>query len=233
MKARGFTLLEVLIAISILGLALTVILSSQVGLYSSAARVHRISLMTNLVRCRMNETTLELMKLGFSLTDETDHGPCCHDESDETFQCVWRIERVELPGGRDLGELLASGSEGESGLGALGALTTIQQTKGASLGEEPSLTDLGGALGGGAMAGGVQSMAPLLMGMVYPKLKPMLEESIRKVTVEIRWNVGVSERTFELVQYVTRPQQGGFSASAGVVADAISSEFERTREASK
>ena len=40
---RGFTLLEVMVAVAILGLALTVILSSQAGIFATGARVQRES----------------------------------------------------------------------------------------------------------------------------------------------------------------------------------------------
>ena len=57
-------------------------------------------------------------------------------------------------------------------------------------------------------------MAPLVMSLVYPDLKPMLEASIRKVTVKVLWKEGSKERSFDLVQYVTNPQQGGLDPNA-------------------
>ena len=71
---RGFTLLEVLVAVSILGLGLTTILSSQVGLFSSASHGQNLTRAVGLARCRMNETELDLLKNGFPLTDQTDEG---------------------------------------------------------------------------------------------------------------------------------------------------------------
>jgi hypothetical protein len=37
----------------------------------------------------------------------------------------------------------------------------------------------------------------------------MLEASIRKVTVTVRWKEGRNERDYSVVQYVTDPMQGG------------------------
>ena len=48
--SRGFTLLEVLVAIAILGLGLTVILSSQVGLFTSTSRGAHLTVASNLTR---------------------------------------------------------------------------------------------------------------------------------------------------------------------------------------
>ena len=97
-RRAGFTLLEVLVAVSILGLGLTVILSSQVGLFSSSQRAENLSLATHLARCRMNETEVELLKEGYPVIDETkDEGSCCEDESESRFRCSWLIQRIELP----------------------------------------------------------------------------------------------------------------------------------------
>lgn len=215
---RGFTLLEVLVAIAILGLGLTVILSSQVGLFSSSQRAENLSLAVNLLRCRMSETELELLKNGYPLIDQNDEGPCCEDEFDKSFRCAWKIERIELPQPTDL-QTLGDGGMGD-GLGPLGALQEIQQTNGAALGDNPDLGDLG-SLMGGAAAGGTESMAPLVMGLVYPDLKPMLEASIRKVTVIVSWKEGSNERELAATQYVTNPMQGGLDPNAAEGLDAI------------
>jgi hypothetical protein len=57
-------------------------------------------------------------------------------------------------------------------------------------------------------------MASMVMGLVYPDLQPMLEASIRKVTVVVHWNEGRNERELSVTQYVTSPQQGGFDPLA-------------------
>jgi general secretion pathway protein I len=53
-------------------------------------------------------------------------------------------------------------------------------------------------------------MLNMVMGIVYPTLKPMMEASIRRVTVTVRWKEGPNKREFPLVQYITNPQRGGF-----------------------
>ena len=56
---RGFTLLEVLMAVAILGLGLTVLLGAQVGMFTNAKRAERLSLATNVARCRMSELKVQ------------------------------------------------------------------------------------------------------------------------------------------------------------------------------
>lgn len=231
-RSGGFTLLEVLVAVAILGLGLTVILSSQVGLFGSSQRAANLALATNLARCRMGEVEVKLLKDGYPLMDEDDEGPCCEDETDKSMTCAWKIERIELPQPASLDSMgadggLAGGGLAGGGLGAgpgsdpmnqgggmgpLGALASVQQTGGASLGD-------GGVSGfanlmGAASAGGTQGIAPLLMSMVYPDLKPMLEASIRKVTVTVKWREGKTQRKLEVQQYLTNPLQGGLDPNA-------------------
>ncbi len=226
---RGFTLLEVLVAVAILGLGLTVILSSQVGLFGSSQRSANLALATNLARCRMGEVEVKLMKEGYPLADESDEGQCCEDETDKDYTCAWKIERVQLPepasldanpagdGGLDLSTpnagLPSGGPAAGGSLGPMGALASVQQSNGAVLGD--------GGVGGlanlmsAASAGGTQGMAPMLMSMVYPDLKPMLEASIRKVTVTVKWREGRAKRTLDVQQYLTNPLQGGFDPTTG------------------
>ena len=72
--------------------------------------------------------------------------------------------------------------------------------------------------------GGVRTGAPALVTLaaypgqtfrgtitfVYPTMKMMMEASIRRLTVTVRWKDGRKDRELALVQYVTNPQRGGF-----------------------
>jgi general secretion pathway protein I len=219
-RAGGFTLLEVLVAVAILGLGLTVILSSQAGLFSSASRGEHLTSATNLLRCKMSEIELEQEQKGFSLTDENNEGACCGDDEGEGFSCSWKIERVELPplpeSSPDADAGTGSGTTGSESTGAMGAPTGP-----GPLGALAQLGAPGATSGGlgqpGATAGDVMSqlgsantsgIESLVMGFVYPSLKPMLEASIRRVTVKITWREGQRPRELELTQFLTRPQEG-------------------------
>lgn len=212
---RGFTLLEVLVAVAILGLGMTVLLSSQAGLFSSSQRAQNLSIATGLARCKLSEVEVELDKKGFSLVDQNEEGACCEDESESRFQCTWKIEKVELPQPKDLSASGDGGvSEDPGGLGAFGGLAALQSGGSAVLGGDGGISGLSGLLSSGAAAGGVQGMAPLVMGMVYPDLKPMLEASIRKVTLTVHWKEGSNERELSVTEYVTNPQLGGLDPNA-------------------
>lgn len=213
-RSRGFTLLEVLVAISILGMGLTVILSSQVGLFSSAQRAQNLSVATGLARCKMAEAELKLMQEGYPLIDQNDEGRCCDDEETKGFRCKWQTQSVKLPEPKGLSDLGGDGGlDDQSGLGALGALQSVQTGGASALAGDGGIAGLGGLLTQAA-GGGAQGMAPLVMGMVYPDLKPMLEASIRKVNVTVVWKEGSREREFSITQYITNPTQGGLDPNA-------------------
>jgi general secretion pathway protein I len=214
MRTPGFTLLEVLVAIAILGLGLTIVLSAQTGVFWSYSRARHLSQAPGLLRCKMEEIEVELLKLGYPQLEQTDDGPCCEDDAVEGYSCEWKIQKVVLP------ELPLAGAEGvdggtsgglSGGLGALGTLATLQQSGGAALGENPEVSDLTEMMGDTASMAGI---APMVMGIVYPDLKPMLEASIRKVTVTVRWQEGETQRDLSVTQYVTSPQQGGLDPLA-------------------
>jgi general secretion pathway protein I len=221
MKARqqGFSLLEVIVAVAILGLGLTTILSAQAGLFASSSRGANMTRAANLARCKMSEVEVGLSRDGYPLTDQKDEGHCCEHEDDNGFLCNWIVETIKLPelnaldggtpdggtpglsGGMGLkldGGLDLSSGSGMSGLSALGAGLP-------GLGSSSS----GSGKGLGAAAGGLDAIASMALTMVYPTVKPMLEASIRRITIKISWYEGINERTLEIGQYVTNPQQGG------------------------
>lgn len=214
---RGFTLLEVLVAIAILGLGLTMILSSQVGLFASASRGEHYTVATNLARCKMSEVELELLKNGYPLTDEKNEGDCCGDDGEPGYTCAWKIERVELPEASEM--TLDGGAESaDSMAGPFAALEKLGMMPG-SEGQQgantptPSLQNIAETVGESSMASGI---GPMVMSLVYPTLKPMLEASIRKLTVKVEWKEGRKQREFAVTQYVTDPQQGELDSDPGV-----------------
>jgi general secretion pathway protein I len=218
--SRGFTLLEVLMAIAILGLGLSVLLGAQTGLFASATRTEHISLATGLARCRMSEVEVELLQKGFPYVDADGEGPCCMDQPADGYTCTWKVQRVTLPdqnlggdGGLD-GGLASAGLSLGAGMdfsstataGPLGMLMQLQAGKNDPLGPKPDMSTLATSLSGSM--GGVDGIASMAMSMVYPTLKPMLEASIRKAIVAVHWHEGSKERTLQITQYITSPQQG-------------------------
>jgi len=203
LRARGFTLLEVMVAVAILGLSLTVILSAQAGLYSGGTYAQHTSIATGLLRCRMSEIEERLLKLGFPEVEEKDDGACCEDDTRQDMRCTWQVDRVELPEAK--APEFAPSTAGSASAGPLGAISQIASNPQQFAGDA-GISSLASALKEGT--GGVAGIEGLAMSLVYPRLKPMLESSIRKVTVTIKWREGIRDRDITIVQYLTRPMRG-------------------------
>lgn len=215
---RGFSLLEVMVAIAILGLTLTVILSAQGGLAASNRSAANMGVAVQLARCKMTEIEENLLKLGYQETDQIDTGvACCVDATPEAFTCDTKVEKIELPNAAP-GSTLGDGGSLLNPTGATSALQNPAGGPGLNLNVDGGLAGLGGQFGsmlnGGAGGGGTEGLLSMVMGMLYPSIKPMYEAAIRKVTVTVRWKEGGNDRDLPLTQYVTNPARGGFSGNA-------------------
>ncbi|HWO13883.1 MAG TPA: prepilin-type N-terminal cleavage/methylation domain-containing protein [Polyangiaceae bacterium] len=212
---RAFTLLEVLVAVAILGLGLTVLLTAQTGLFSSSKRAAVMSEAVGLARCKMGEVEEHLLRDGFQITTEEEEGPCCGDD-ESALTCKWTIASVMLPDISQMGGADAGTEESQSAL-SLDGLASAQDelSKGDSQGAMSSIQGMLGSssgMGSGGPSMGAGALAPIAMGIIWPQLKAMLEASIRKVTVKVVWSEGTVERELSITQYITNPQQGGFLA---------------------
>jgi general secretion pathway protein I len=213
---RAFTLLEIMVAVAILGLALTVILSAQGGLAASNRSAQNLGLAGNLGRCKMSELEEKLLRNGYPDIDETETSVSCCDSGDtDVFSCETKVEKVELPqptsGSADAGlDLL--GSFGASPLGSSTAGGAPATAPLASLDFDAGIAGLGSQVSQQLGAGGAGGMLDTVMAMVYPSLKGMMEASIRRVTVTVRWKEGPNVRELPLVQFVTNPQRSGLLA---------------------
>jgi general secretion pathway protein I len=214
--SAGFSLLEVMVAVAILGLGLTAILSAQAGSFSAATHARSLSVATGLSRCKMLELEAKLAKDGFPEIDENDSGPCCDDDDRETMRCTWKIEKPVLPepalGDLNLGADLnlggpSSGAPGGGSPGGLGALASLAGPN-SSLSSVPSNGKVGdvaqGFAGALAESGGVDGLAGMAMSFVYPDLKKFFEAGTRRVTVTVHWADGSTDRTLEVMQWYTK-----------------------------
>lgn len=181
---KGFTLLEVMVAVLILGISLASIFSSQAGAIAINNHIKYTTIAGELAKCRMSEIELEIYQEGFEEAAFADweDGTCCElrDEIErnnkDPFSCKWKIESVKLP---SLEEVQTAAGE------AVTKQTTDTQT-----------TQDAMAMGSGLMSG------------ILPIVQQLLEQAIRKVTVQVNWTERDRERSFEIIQYLTNPAQG-------------------------
>jgi general secretion pathway protein I len=202
---RGFTLLEVLVSIAILGLALTAILSAQAGAVSGTAHAKNMSVAVGLVRCKMAEIEDQLRVEGFQESGPEGSGPCCNETEFAGFSCSWTVEKPTFPD-PELGELDLDAQLDTSAVSKLaGAATAIP--------EGGNISDVTQSLAGdedvaALAAGGVGGIASMVMSLVYPDMKLAFEAGVRRVTVTATWAEG--SKTYDLVvaQWVTQAIPG-------------------------
>ena len=197
---------------AILGLALSVILSAQGGLAASNRSAANLGTAETLARCKMTEIEEKTTKLGYPELDQIDQEVSCCEEADhEGFTCDTRVEKVVLPDPPQ-----NSLGDGGSVIGAPSASTDAFGNVMNNPAGGPGLDlDAGGGLASMGTSlqqqfGGVDGVFGMVMGIVYPQIKPLMEASIRRVTVQVNWKEGPNARELTIVQYVTQPQRGGF-----------------------
>ncbi len=209
MRARGFSLLEVMVAVAILGLTLTVILSAQGNISAKNQQATNMAFAGSLARCKMTEVEEKLLKMGYPEIDQIDTAvSCCEDADREGFTCDTRVEKVELPKlentSGDGGSLFGAPSSSSSPLSGI-----VNNPAGTARLDLSPEAGVGGIQQLAGQMGGMEGMMSTVMGIVYPSLKPMMEASVRRVGVTVHWKEGPNVRELPIIQYVTNPQRGG------------------------
>lgn len=194
MNRSGFTLLEVMIAVAILGISLTAIFSSEVGAANVAARARRQNVAATLARCKMGEIEELIAVEGLPALEKKDTDSCCEHAPVEGFECDWIVDRIILP------EFGVGGEDGEDGEDDDG------NNPNAILNDAvDEVTDQGGPTEQ-VIAGQAGNLAMLALQIGFPILKPFLEEQVRRATVTVRWTEGSKERGFDVTQYLVSEQ---------------------------
>jgi general secretion pathway protein I len=198
-RARGFTLLEVMIAMAILSGALTWLVVGVSRNIKAENHAKLITTGTLLARQRMIDLEDELREKGFGEFEKEQTG----NFEDKGFaRFTWRaiVDKVELPSQEQLQTVLSN------------ARTAQQTLQGTQTGTPTG--PLGGLLGGGVGGGlgqdssGSSSGNPLgasagALGSEWGIIKDVLEQGIRRVTVKIGWVEGKTPQEVEVVAYYT------------------------------
>ncbi len=203
MTGRGFTLLEVMIAVAILGLSLTAIFSSEVGAANIAARARRQNVAATLARCKMGEIEEVIAIEGLPAIEKKDTDNCCEHAPVEGFECDWLVERIILP------EFGAQDDEDDD----------TQDTPNDLIAEASDEVINQGGTPQEVIAGQAGNLTMLALQLGFPILKPFLEEQVRRATVTIRWKEGPKERGFDVIQYLVSDQPAPVDDEAAVEED--------------
>ena len=180
---RGFTLVEVMIALAILAMSLTLLLRGAAVNVASTQRSQMMTAATELARAKMYDIEEQLLLEGFDQLDISENG----DFDEEGWkQIKWEVEivKIELPNLEAMQGLGAEGEPGAEGEGAGGGM-------------------LGGMLGGmGASDGGAGAG---LIGSQFEIFRGIMEEAIRKVSLKISYKAAGQDEEFTVDCYFTDP----------------------------
>lgn len=159
---HGFTLLEVLIALMILAVSLTVLLSSQSASMGAASRSRDITTATLLARAKMIDIERRLIDEGFTSGNIEDDGDF-REEGFETVKWKYRVSEVEMDLSLISGLCEGYGADKEAGKGGgeTGACDRMTSALGGpleqlakSIGQSLRLVDLTVSVPNGSKKGG-------------------------------------------------------------------------------
>lgn len=202
--AAGFTLLEVMFGLALLGLALTVLIKSAAGDIFNAQQAHMMGVVTDLARGKMYDIEEKLLHDGFSDTEQHEDDQSFSDEGWPSVHYSYKVELVELPGFEQLQAIIAgTGSGSGSAHGAAGSDSDAEGGfENSMLGG--MLSQFGGLGGGGKGSADINaSLGGAFVQSQYTMFQQILKETIRKVTLTVNYQVMGSDRDFKVVQFLT------------------------------
>lgn len=182
-NSHGFTLLEVMIALSILALALVALIGHEAIAIQMSDFSNRVSQATLLAQGKMLDVEHTLLKDAMDSLDDCEDGDF-HEEGFREFKwkaCAYKLELQEGASEQMTEQFMAM--LGGTGLGA---------------GADGQMSAAGGQIA--QVAGAI------------PMFLQQLEDQIRKVRVEVTWTDAIEERSVFFERFVTAlgadPQNG-------------------------
>lgn len=181
-SVRGFTLLEVMIAMAILAMSLTALLGHEGIAIQMSGFSNRLSQATLLSRGKMYDIEHKLLKDSIDLYDNCEEG----DFRDEGFRRFkWKVCAYKLELNESAAEALTERFTAMLGGGAGGA--------------SPGS---GGGAGGALQGASMQMQLQMMLGML-PTFLQNLEDKIRKVRLEVTWKDAIRPRSMVIERFVT------------------------------
>jgi general secretion pathway protein I len=185
-SSRGFTLVEVMLALAILGMALVMLMRSAAGSLYSTAQAQMLGVAVDLARGKMYDLEELLAKEGLGTSDREEQGDF---EAEGWPLITWeaKVEQVELPN-LDTMKEVGQNAAGDGGQG-LASATGAKQP-----------------LGAGSGSGSAQDAASQTSGFIeqfYSMISDLLKVGLRKVTLVVKWKVAGRDRDLKVILYVT------------------------------
>lgn len=174
-RQRGFTLLEVLIALAILASALTILLGTMANSGQQALFSNELTTVSLLARTKMVDIEYELMEEGFSEGEQSYSGDFA-DEGRPDIKWEATVRPVEIPE-----------SAKEEFLAQINSQLFGQQSQ--------------GALQGNAA---FSAMLPMLIGQL-PEMVNTIGQKVRRIDLRIEFSYGGKSFPLDIVEYTADP----------------------------
>jgi general secretion pathway protein I len=206
---RGFTLLEVMVALAVLALAMTAVSDVVGGALQSHNRARQLEVATMLARARLAEAEAKFEEEGFRDFDQVEEGTFSDEGHPEV---AWKVEclkpQVEL--GPD---------------GVLKALTGIDGGVAGLLGLDGKTPGQGGGAGSAAPTGPFSSlagspMAATAVAMIQQQLTSLgekLKSGVRELRLTVSWKDGRAEESFTVVTHLVILKTGAQRRSTPII----------------
>lgn len=177
--SKGFTLLEVLVALAILALGLTALIGHQAVAVQMSHASNQLGQANLLAQGKLLDLEHELVSESMDLLDNCDDGNFRREDFDnfEWKACAYKLE-IDDGAVEQLSDQL---------------LSTLSGSMGMNFMNSESLTDDQSKLLG---------QATQFLGAI-PMFLQRLEDKVRKVRVEVTWEDGVGERSVVVERFVT------------------------------
>ena len=206
---RGFTLMEVMIGLALLGVALTVLIKSSANSIFNARQAQMMGVATDLSRATMYEIEEKLLKDGFTETDQSEgdigevervrvvdpatgnikfeektgsrSGKCFEDEGWPNVCYAYRIEQVELPSFEELSRMAQNRAQPQQGSGTgAGTAGDPEQPTGF---QDSALGGMMSMLGGGMGGGGASADVEDAQGAAFLQGQYTMVQQVLKVSI--------------------------------------------------
>jgi general secretion pathway protein I len=215
-RRQGFTLLEVVVAMAILGVALIAIFDLNAGAVASHSYVKRLTIATELARSKMTDLEQELYDKGFELDDVERKGDFAPEGwSGFTWKANILAPQTAGIGPDKLLEALFGIPAGDGG----GVASLFGGALGGTDGGLGGLASLASAYSGSSSSplppgatgpGGLQALGPFanLAQTQVTQLLDQIRKGVREVRLTVSWKEGTRTESIDVVTHVVSLLQG-------------------------